>query len=241
MARYNLPSLKSKATNCCGAVSSISLRRRPGSTAGSNCRRNPGGNAIGDFIHLVFRNRGDDGALLVNGSRAQRANLLSCQQAVQRNRWLQRPLVRASAILGRLSALYHALDSRSRHRIFGQSLPSRRDRPDHLRIRIGALGIGLRETQRFEWRQPLRQLRILRDALRVKLKVDPFFDAHLANHFDVSRPRPERQPVERVEHLLVLRKFGTTRAQEQQGLKPMQKPRMPSASHLITTRGGQEG
>ena len=48
------------------------------------------------------------------------------------------------------------------------------------------------------------QLRIFRDALRMKLQVDPLLETHLLDRFDVAGPRSEGQPVERVENLLVL-------------------------------------
>jgi hypothetical protein len=38
----------------------------------------------------------------------------------------------------------------------------------------------------------------------VKLLIDPLLQPHFLDRFDVARPRPEREPVERVQDLLIL-------------------------------------
>ncbi len=50
----------------------------------------------------------------------------------------------------------------------------------------------------------LGELRIFRNALGVKLEVDPLLQAHFADGFDVARTGTKRQTVDRVEDLLVL-------------------------------------
>jgi hypothetical protein len=64
-----------------------------------------------------------------------------------------------------------------------------------------------RHAQRFERLELGFEARIFLNALGMKLLIEPLLEPDLFNVGDVARLRPERQPVERVNDLLVFRKL----------------------------------
>ena len=170
--------------------------------------RNPRRHRNHDVVHLVFGNRREHGRASAPTVPVRSVRICSrVSNCSKRNRRLQRPVVRSRPFFTLTRRTWRSTAAR----VTGSSgIGCRpcRNRADHLRIGIIALRIGLRHAQRFERRELLRQLRILRDALRVKLQIDPLLHAHFANRLDVARPRPEGQPVERMEDLLVLRELA---------------------------------
>ena len=107
----------------------------------------------------------------------------------------------------RFEALHHALNARAQQRIVRHRLPALRDGPNHLRRRIMLHGFERRHPQRLQRLELGFQVRAFPDALGMKLEIDPFLQAHLLDLSDVSGTRAEGQPVERVNHLLVVREL----------------------------------
>ena len=77
---------------------------------------------------------------------------------------------------------------------------------DQLRRRIAPGQLERRHTQRVERCKLGFENRIFRDAVGVKLDVDPLLEPQLLDLCEIVRPRAEGQAVERVRDLLIVRK-----------------------------------
>ena len=64
-----------------------------------------------------------------------------------------------------------------------------------------------RHAQRFERLELRFQHRVLGHAIGMQLLVDPFLQADPLHAFDVAGPRPEREAIQRVQDLIVLREL----------------------------------
>jgi hypothetical protein len=64
----------------------------------------------------------------------------------------------------------------------------------------------IREPHRRQQVDP-RFDRAIRDRLRMELLLDPSIDSDFQHRIDIARPRPEREPVERMKRALSLGKF----------------------------------
>ena len=75
--------------------------------------------------------------------------------------------------------------------------------PHHLRRRVVSHQFVPRHLQAVQCFQLRVKQRVLRDPLGMELPVDPLLEAHRLHCFYVAGARPEGQPVERLENLLV--------------------------------------
>ena len=145
---------------------------------------------------------------LLRTSLAQRPDLWRSEQLIQRFRVAHR--IRRPRRVGSGGLLLFVLRHQTREHQLAVRVARKRHLPVHhlfhqLRRRIVSHKLRPRHAERVQRPQLLHKRRVLRNAIRMQLPIDPLPQPHRLHILGVARARAEGQAVECLQDLLVIR------------------------------------